>query len=100
MSKGLKIGCCDNVLLLKDFIGAFSSYWPNQKWLYFNCPECEEEFHVTVSGEVLNFGKIDGVPAPCFIKEFSHRVPGIHINMTSTNAEIQCMEYKANVAAK
>jgi hypothetical protein len=100
MSTGLKINCCQKVVLLKDFIEAFSIYWPQQRWLYFTCPNCEEGFHVSVSGEVLSFGKIDGSPAPCFIQKFSHRVPGINIDMKSKKVDIQCMEYKARVDAR
>jgi len=51
--------------------------WPNQRWLGFDCPRCDQFSHVEVEDGRVSIGGIDGAPGPAFVPDNSARVPGL-----------------------
>ena len=74
--------------------------WPQQLWLWFECPECDEGSHVAVAGGCLSIGDIDGAPGPCFFAEATIEVPGLRANATGWAVVVNCGEREWRVRAR
>lgn len=53
--------------------------WPNQQWLGFTCPTCDQFSHVEIAGERVAIGDIDGAPGPAFFPDDAVDVPGLAV---------------------
>ena len=40
--------------------------WPDQSWIYFKCPACQNNSHIKVDSLSIETGQLDGAPGPCF----------------------------------
>ena len=88
MSKTFSSKCCDETITISSFMRSISAYWPSQNWLFYRCPACDRQHHLTIESEVVQFGFLDGAPGPCFIPEYSQRIPGLQYVATSRQARI------------
>ena len=41
--------------------------WPNQSWIYFKCPACQNSSHIKIDNLSIETGLLDGAPGPCFV---------------------------------
>ena len=51
--------------------------WPNQGWLWFDCPGCGKGFHVELEPGRVSIGGIDGAPGPAFFPDETVEVDGL-----------------------
>ena len=51
--------------------------WPNQNWLYFSCPACNERSHVEVRDNRMATVRILGAPGPNWERIQSWGVPNL-----------------------
>lgn len=57
---------CYRGLTVEHLLDNCSCSWPDQSWLYFHCPFCEDYSHIEVSNDVIRTGILDGAPGPNF----------------------------------
>ena len=99
MSKAFESKCCKNAVPVSNFVKSISSYWSPQNWLQYQCPKCGKQSHLNIQGETVQFGFLDGAPGPCFIPEYSQRIPDLKFVATNKHAYISFGDIKNKVNA-
>ena len=74
--------------------------WPQQLWLWFDCPACVHGSHIEVAGERLSIGGIDGAPGPCFFADATIEVPGLRAKRIGWAVVVNCGEREWRVRAR
>ena len=77
MSKAFLCKSCNEPVTITEFINSCDESWLPQQWFTYKCPRCNSAHTLEIKSEVVRFGFIDGGPGPCFIPEFSQRIPGL-----------------------
>jgi len=62
----LKCPYCKELLDIHQVLKNCSISWPQQDWVYFECPYCQINSHVTITSELVSTGVLDGAPGPVF----------------------------------
>ena len=97
MTKAFESKCCSKVVPITEFVKSISDCWSPQNWLLYKCPRCGKQAHLNIQGEVVRFGILDGAPGPCFIPEYSQRIPELKFVATSKHAYISFGSVKNKV---
>src|SRR4051812_45023766 len=74
--------------------------WPNQGWLWFECPACGKGSHVELSGTAVSIGELDGGPGPCFVPKATIEVPGLQVARLGWGMKISYKTREWNVRAR
>jgi hypothetical protein len=53
------------------------------------CPKCDDESVLKIENEVIQFGMLDGFPAPAFHSKFSVRIPGLEYLVSETSKTLR-----------
>ena len=63
------LGCtgCTAEYTVQTALDVCFRVWPQQHWLAFKCPECNETNHIEVIDGLVRQGYLDGAPGPCFV---------------------------------
>ena len=80
--------CCVQVSI-SDLFSNCSVSWPQKKWLYFTCFECDISNHVSIKNSTVSLGLLDGGPAPCFIPFSSIKLENLLETTNSNGIKIQ-----------
>lgn len=71
---------CKSPMALEAIFDHCSVSWPQQRWLWFDCPSCGRGSHIELGKEEVSIGGIDGAPGPCFIQDETVPAPGLQVS--------------------
>jgi hypothetical protein len=74
--------------------------WPNQRWLLFECPGCQNDAHVEVSDGSLAIGSLDGAPGPCFFPTQTLALRGLRVTANAGGVTVVFKGNRTRVPAK
>ena len=82
MTTEIRCRGCATPLSVAEVLEHSSASWPNQRWLWFQCPRCGSGSHVEVRSDRLAFGDLDGAPGPAFLPVATHAADGLRCRPT------------------
>ena len=100
MSKAFLCKVCDQTVTIQEFINSCEQSWMPQQWLSYTCPKCKKFNILEIKSELVRFGFIDGAPGPCFIPEFSQRIPGLEFKIEKNYIKLSFESYSKEIELK
>jgi transcription elongation factor Elf1 len=58
---------CERELTVEQVLEGSSFSWPEENWIYFQCPFCLKHSHIKVMTDLIKTGVLSGFPGPAFV---------------------------------
>jgi hypothetical protein len=97
MSKAFLCKSCNQAVTIPEFINSCDESWLPQQWFSYNCPRCKSSHTLEIKSEVVRFGIIAGGPGPCFIPEFTQRIPGLKFQLNNDSIKLSFENYSKEI---
>ena len=82
--------CMGTTLVSEAFDIAFQS-WPQQMWIAYRCPTCENVVHIALKQDEVTQGYIDGAPGPCHIPTRTIDIPNLSVSAKPDGIRIKTL---------
>jgi hypothetical protein len=85
------LGCprCHRRFTIQGLLRHSTTAWPNQGWVLFTCPGCQEASHLSFDHRSVSIGQLDGAPGPAFFPCETLECP--RLSVIATTSTIQCV---------
>jgi hypothetical protein len=96
---GQYVSCleCTHEPTIKTALDLAFKSWPNQSWIAFRCPICEEVNHLHIGNGFVAEGYLDGFPSPSFIQRKIIPIDDFRVGPKSNMLRIASLNLKWEV---